>query len=183
MSVVARPVGLPLDEADLVLLHAAASAMSVSEVARTVGLAPRVALRRLDRLEHRLDLELLHRNEDRVTVSPTGRRVLAAGASLLAALAAAARSTVDAAAGARRLSLDDVRLLHAVAETGSLNRAARVLLVSQPALSRRVRRLEETMGTALLVRSHRGTVLSPSAGALLGQISDAVAEFRAALTQ
>jgi hypothetical protein len=33
----------------------------------------------------------------------------------------------------------------------------------------------------LLVRSHRGTVLSPLAGALLNQISDAVSAFRAAL--
>lgn len=80
---------------------------------------------------------------------------------------------------AGRLTLDDVHLLHAVSATGSLNRAARVLLVSQPALSRRVRRLEETLGTELLVRSPRGTALSPLAGALLSQISDAVAAFQA----
>lgn len=97
--------------------------------------------------------------------------------ALLTGLGAAGRPV---AAG--RLTLDDVHLLHAVAATGSLNRAARVLLISQPALSRRVRRLEETLGAALLVRSHRGTVLSPLAGALLGRIADAVADFRAALT-
>jgi DNA-binding transcriptional LysR family regulator len=426
-------VGLPVDETDLVLLRAVANTVSFVQAARAAGLAPQVAGRRLERLEQRLELELLHRDDGRVAVSPAGRRVLAAGATLLAAIAAAAQATVDAAAGGRpdlprlrlagfgtnwdtfaddlaaglpgvlfdlafaepgeaaerfdrehvdvvyawqvgdeplalartarrhtvvdeplwvalpathpcaadevvplgrlvsdrwltgtteqsvrlvraagaaagfvprlgppvgsapavrsmvaqglgvalvsplatppgpgarlvhrpltdpprrrhvllfdpdvvdsrlarllvhrlrrhyaataarrnpgyrggagfpiprpdaddpavdpallaglgapgrpvpagRLTLDDVRLLHAVAATGSLNRAARVLLVSQPALSRRVRRLEETLGTMLLVRSHRGTVLSPLAGALLGQISDAVAAFRAALT-
>jgi DNA-binding transcriptional LysR family regulator len=439
-SEAARPseaveVGLPVDETDLVLLRAAASSPSVAEAARTVGLPPKVASRRLDRLEHRLHLVLLHRHDDRVAVSPAGRRVLAAGASLLAAIAAAAQTTIDVAAGVRpglpglrlagfgtnwdtfaddlaaglpgvlleltvaepaeaaelydrrlvdlvyawqvgeplplarpahslavldeplwvalpathpsaadaavplghlvadrwltgttdlagrlvraagagagfvprvgepvcsapaarsmvaqglgvtlvsplatlpgpgarivhrpltdpplrhhvllfdpdlvddrvarlvvhrlrrqyataaarrnpayrtgpgfpvprpdaddpaasltadpallaglrvtgrpipagRLTLDDVHLLHAIAATGSLNRAARVLLVSQPALSRRVRRLEETLGTALLVRSNTGSSLSPLAGALLGQISGAVAAFRAAL--
>jgi DNA-binding transcriptional LysR family regulator len=441
-SVAERPVqamqvALPLVETDLVLLRAAARATSLADAARLVGLTPQVARRRLDRLEHRLGLELLHRDAGRVSVTPAGQRVLAAGAALLAAIAAAAQATVDAAAGtgrpdlprlrlagfgtnwdtfaddlaaglpgvllelmiaepaaaaelydrqqvdvvyawqvddeplalsrtahrcavvdeplwvalpathpsaaeetvplgrlvadrwltgtteqsvrlvratgaaagfvprigqpvgsapaarsmvaqglgvmlvsplatppgpgarlvhrpvadpprrrhvllfdpgvvddrlarlvahrlrrhyastaarrnpayrtaagfpvphpdrydptddpavdpallaglgapgrpvpAGRLTLDDVQLLHAVAATGSLNRAARVLLVSQPALSRRVRRLEETLGTVLLVRSHRGTVLSPLAGALLNQISDAVAAFRAAL--
>jgi DNA-binding transcriptional LysR family regulator len=426
-------VALPLVETDLVLLRAAARATTLADAARLVGLTPQVARRRLARLEHRLGLELLHEDAGRVAVTPAGRRVLAAGAALLAAIAAAAQATVDAAAGAGRpdlprlrlagfgtnwdtfaddlaaglpgvllelmiaepaaaaelydrqqvdlvyawqvddeplpltraahrrtvvdeplwvalpathpsaaeetvplgrlvadrwltgtteqsvrlvraagaaagfvprigqpvgsapaarsmvaqglgvtlvsplatppgpgarlvhrpvtdpplrrhvllfdpgvvddrvarvvvhrlrrhyastaarrnpayraaagfpvphpaaddpavdpallaglgapgrpipagrLTLDDVQLLHAVAATGSLNRAARVLLVSQPALSRRVRRLEETLGTVLLVRSHRGTVLSPLAGALLDQISDAVAAFRAAL--
>jgi DNA-binding transcriptional LysR family regulator len=428
-------VGLPLDETDLVLLRAAAGAGTLAAVARAAGLTTRVAARRLERLEHRLELVLLHRDADRVAVSTAGRRVLAAGSSLLAAIAAAAQATVDAvldaapggpadlprlrvagfgtnwdafaddlaaalpgvlleltvaepaeaarqyesgevdvvyawqagdeppparparrlavldeplwvalpashpcaadpavplgllvadrwlagdtdlaarlvrAAGATagfvprlakpvasapaarsmiaqglgvmlvsplatlpgpgarlvhrplseaplrrhvlladpevvdervarllvhrlrrryaataarrnpvyraaagfpvprpdagdpavdpavlsglgagrpapagRLTLDDVHLLHAVAATGSLNRAARVLLISQPALSRRVRRLEETLGAALLVRSHRGTVLSPLAGALLGRTADAIADFRAALT-
>jgi DNA-binding transcriptional LysR family regulator len=170
--------GLPLDETDLVLLRAAASAATVAQTARAVGLTPRAAARRLDRLARRLGLELLHRDGGRVAVSPAGHRVLAAGTSLLAAIAAAP-ATLDAGGG--RLTLDDVHLLHAVAATGSLNRAARVLLMSQPALSRRVRRLEDTLGAALLVRSNHGTVLSPLAGALLGQISDAMAAFRAAL--
>lgn len=427
-------VGLPLDETDLVLLRAATATATLAEAARAVGLTARVAARRFDRLEHRLNVVLLHRDDERIEISPAGRRVLDAGSSLLAAIAAAAQATVDADAGGRpdlprlrvagfgrnwdtfaddlavslpgvlldltvaepadaarlfdrgkadivyawqvgddplpldrpadrrpvldeplwvalpashpcaadpvvplgrlvadrwltgstalaaalvraagatagfvprlhrpvdsapaarsmiaqglgvmlvsplaplpapgarlvhrpladrlvrrhvllsdpevlddplahlvthrlrrhyaataarrnpafrdtagfpvpradsvagpaadpallaglgasggavpagRLTLDDVHLLHAVAATGSLNRAARVLLISQPALSRRVRRLEETLGTALLVRSRRGTVLSPLAGALLGRIADAVADFRAALT-
>lgn len=170
--------GLPLDETDLVLLRAVTNAAGFAEAARTAGLTPRAGARRLDRLERRLALELLRRDVDRVAVSPAGHRVLAAGTSLLAAIAAAP-ATVDVGGG--RLTLDDVHLLHAVAATGSLNRAARVLLMSQPALSRRVRRLEDTLGAALLVRSHHGTVLSPLAGALLGQISDAMAAFRAAL--
>ena len=104
MSVAAiRPgaveVGLPVDETDLVLLRAAAGTGTLAEAARTAGLTTRVAARRLERLEHRLDLELLRRDADRVAVNAAGRRVLAAGSSLLAAIAAAAQATVDVVAG------------------------------------------------------------------------------------
>jgi DNA-binding transcriptional LysR family regulator len=93
--------GLPVDETDLVLLRAIAGNYILAAAARTAGLSPKAANRRLDRLEHRLDLELVHRDTSQVAPTAAGRRVLAAGGSLLAAIAAAAQATVDAATGGR----------------------------------------------------------------------------------
>lgn len=50
----------------------------------------------------------------------------------------------------------------AIAESGSLTTAARRLGVSQPALSRWLDRLEEELGTQLVIRSKKQTVLTPA---------------------
>jgi LysR family transcriptional regulator, nitrogen assimilation regulatory protein len=63
----------------------------------------------------------------------------------------------------------DVRSLRAfveIAEAGGFNRAATNLHVAQSALSRRIGRLEDEIGTPLLIRTKRGVRLTP-AGALL----------------
>lgn len=63
----------------------------------------------------------------------------------------------------------DFRLLELflrVAETGSINRAAAALNLSQPALSRHMAALEHAMGASLLVRT-RGGVRLTEAGTLL----------------
>ena len=46
-----------------------------------------------------------------------------------------------------------MRTLVAVAETGAIGEAARVVGLSQPALSRRVQQLEEEFGAELIERS------------------------------
>lgn len=56
---------------------------------------------------------------------------------------------------------DDFKLLLAIAQLGSISRAAQALGVSQPTVSRRIERLEETIGTRLLDRSLTGAVLTP----------------------
>lgn len=61
------------------------------------------------------------------------------------------------------------RLFLAVADEGSLTRAATHLGVDQPALSRAVRRLELAVGTPLFVRSRSGTTLTASGARLLEQ--------------
>ena len=53
-----------------------------------------------------------------------------------------------------------LRSLLAVAEHGAITEAAGALGLSQPALSRRIRQLEESFGTKLLERSQRGVVLN-----------------------
>lgn len=62
---------------------------------------------------------------------------------------------------------DHLRLLRAVADTGSLRQAAEGLGLSQPTLGRRLRDLEGTLGTPLLVRHARGVTLTPEGQAAL----------------
>lgn len=54
-----------------------------------------------------------------------------------------------------------------IAELGSLTAASRELRVSQPSLSVAIRKLEEDLGTTLLVRGRRGVALTVSGEALL----------------
>lgn len=63
----------------------------------------------------------------------------------------------------------ELRQLHyflAIAEEGSINRAAERLLVSQPSLSRQLQVLERHLGHALVVRNARGVTLTPAGDAL-----------------
>ena len=62
--------------------------------------------------------------------------------------------------------LDSLQVLLAVAETGSLGRAAQQHGLSQPAVSARIQAMERLVGFPLLIRSARGSSLTV-AGALL----------------
>jgi DNA-binding transcriptional LysR family regulator len=55
---------------------------------------------------------------------------------------------------------DDFRLLLAVVETGSFSRAASALNLTQPTVSRRVERLERTIGARLVDRLNNGATLT-----------------------
>jgi DNA-binding transcriptional LysR family regulator len=76
-----------------------------------------------------------------------------------------------------RLQLEDLVVLRTIRENGSLNRAAPLLLISQPALTRRLKLLEHRLGFKLLIRSYRGTVLTASAEQLLDAVTDAERAF------
>lgn len=66
---------------------------------------------------------------------------------------------------------DDFRLLLAVSQLGSISRAAQSLGVSQPTVSRRVERLEETIGVRLLDRSTAGAVLTPEGQRIVEELN------------
>lgn len=76
----------------------------------------------------------------------------------------------------RRVDLAELRAFCVAIELGSLGRAARLMRVSQPALSKRMRELELLAGTALLQRSVRGVSPTPAGERLY-------AEARPLLTQ
>ena len=81
------------------------------------------------------------------------------------------------------LNLNSLRLFLAVATHRGFSRAARVTGVSQPAISKAVRLLEQQGGAQLLVRSPSGVVLT-EAGTLLAEHARALfAEERAAEEQ
>ncbi len=60
----------------------------------------------------------------------------------------------------RRLDWNDVRTFLAVADSGSLNAAARSLGMTQPTISRRMEDLEYRLGARLFSRSSRGIALT-----------------------
>jgi DNA-binding transcriptional LysR family regulator len=80
-------------------------------------------------------------------------------------------------------------LLVSVAELGSVGRAAEAHRMSQPSASVRLARLERQFGVELLVRTHRGTTLTPAGEAIVtwahgvvdaaGALADGVTSLRA----
>jgi molybdenum-dependent DNA-binding transcriptional regulator ModE len=84
------------------------------------------------------------------------------------AAAPAPRSPVQAAGRVlvRGPELAELRAFCAAARLGSIGQAARMLQVSQPALSKRLQALEAVAGTHLLTRSTRGVTLTASGSRL-----------------
>jgi LysR family glycine cleavage system transcriptional activator len=70
-----------------------------------------------------------------------------------------------------QLPLTSLRSFEAAGRHGSFTRAAQELLVSQAAVSRQVRELEEWLGHALFERHHRQVVLTPQGRQLLDQLT------------
>jgi DNA-binding transcriptional LysR family regulator len=74
----------------------------------------------------------------------------------------------------------DTRLLRyfvAVAEEGSLTRAAQRLFVSQPALTKQIRQLETQLGVRLFTRSRAGMALTEPGQALADRVPALLAEW------
>ncbi|MDF3838013.1 LysR substrate-binding domain-containing protein [Cupriavidus basilensis] len=59
------------------------------------------------------------------------------------------------------MKLNQLRALAAVAESGSIQEASRILHLTQPALSKAIKELESSVGAALFVRSSTGIRLTP----------------------
>ncbi len=64
------------------------------------------------------------------------------------------------------LSLPSLKLIAAIEREGSLSRAAASLHIVPSAASRRIAQLEETLGSALLLRTPRGAELTPAGRAV-----------------
>lgn len=80
------------------------------------------------------------------------------------------------------ISSDDLRFFNVLAQSASLAEAARRLDVTPPAVTQRLRALEERIGIRLLDRSGRKTVLTDE-GALVASHGTIVAEAMEALTE
>ncbi len=85
-----------------------------------------------------------------------------------------------------KVDLDDVAAFVAVAELGGFGVAAQQMNLSQPALSRRILKLEETLGVALLERTTRkvglttvGREFLPKARRLLDDLEESLLSVRA----
>src|SRR5512132_4097532 len=67
----------------------------------------------------------------------------------------------------RDLDLKSLRLLVAVCDTQNIKKAAQQEHIEPSAISKRIAQLEDTLGTALLVRSRRGVQPTPAGLAVL----------------
>jgi DNA-binding transcriptional LysR family regulator len=74
-----------------------------------------------------------------------------------------------------RLELRHLRSFLAVVEHGSLGRAAEIVGVTQPALSRQMRELEYDVGVALFSRESRGMEITPAGETFRDDIDDVLA--------
>lgn len=68
------------------------------------------------------------------------------------------------------LVFDDLRIFVVVAKFGSLSKAAEHLEIAQPALSRRLKRLETRIGAQLMTRSVRGVFLTNHGSRLFSKV-------------
>jgi molybdate transport repressor ModE-like protein len=75
-----------------------------------------------------------------------------------------------------RYDLDDLRLFTHVAAEGSITAGARVMHLSLPSASARVRALEAQAGVPLLVRERRGVRLTPAGATLARHAREVLAE-------
>ncbi|MFG2930869.1 LysR family transcriptional regulator [Streptomyces achromogenes] len=81
------------------------------------------------------------------------------------------------------LEVRHLRVLCAIADTGSLHKAARELGLAQPSLSTQLRRIERALGAQLFVRARTGCRPTPLGLAVLSRARPLVAEFAAIVTE
>ncbi|WP_235460870.1 LysR family transcriptional regulator [Streptomyces olivochromogenes] len=81
------------------------------------------------------------------------------------------------------LEVRHLRVLCAIADTGSLHKAARQLGLAQPSVSTQLRRIEHALGAQLFVRALTGCRPTPLGLAVLSRARPLVAEFTAIVTE
>ena len=70
-------------------------------------------------------------------------------------------------------NLSQYKIFYEVARTGNISRAARELYISQPAISKAISKLEDSLGLSLFSRSSRGVQLTPEGQVLFEHAAEA----------
>lgn len=66
------------------------------------------------------------------------------------------------------MTLQQLKYVTTVAQTGTISDAAKKLFISQPSLTKAVRELEKEMGITIFERTNRGIVISKEGETFLG---------------
>ncbi len=75
------------------------------------------------------------------------------------------------------MTLQQLRQVIAIADSTSMNEAAKKLFISQPSLSSTVKELEEEIGVELFIRSNRGIQTTPEGKEFLGYARQVVEQY------
>ena len=75
------------------------------------------------------------------------------------------------------MTLTQLRYIIAIADTGSMNEAAKQLFISQPSLSETMKELETEIGLDIFLRSNRGIVITPEGEEFLGYARQVTEQF------
>ncbi|MFR8038318.1 LysR family transcriptional regulator [Clostridium fessum] len=76
------------------------------------------------------------------------------------------------------MTLSQLRYVIAIADTGTMNEAAKALFISQPSLSLAIKELEAEIGTELFLRSNRGVSLTEEGTEFLGYARQVVEQYK-----
>ncbi|SER54718.1 LysR family transcriptional regulator [Lachnobacterium bovis] len=70
-------------------------------------------------------------------------------------------------------NLSSYRIFYTVANAGNISKAAKQLYISQPAISKSIQKLEETLGCKLFSRSSRGVILTEEGALIYTHVKEA----------
>ena len=76
------------------------------------------------------------------------------------------------------MTLQQLRYAITIADSTSMNEAAKQLFISQPSLSSSIRDLEEELGMELFIRSSRGITLTPEGNEFIGYARQVMEQYR-----
>lgn len=157
-------------------MNAAAEAVSLSQPALTQGLA---------KLERQLGTSLFDRRPDGATPTENGLIAADRARTAIAHLASGsrARSSRGFARPEQLMTATQLRAFLALADAGSFVGAAEATGLSQPAIHRAVRDLEQLLGSPLADRRGHGVVLNPAGRRLARGVRLAASEIAAAIAE
>lgn len=182
-----------MDALDINLRHLRALPLiadhgSMSAAAEMIGLSQPALSQGLSKLEAVFGAALFERNLDGMVATPAGARVVQRARAALAHLSRATRACgrTDRRGFARPenlLTATQLRGLLSLADAGSFVGAAQATGLSQPALHRAVRDVEQLCAAPLVERRGRGVALTAAGRGLARGFRLAIAELTAALQE
>jgi molybdate transport repressor ModE-like protein len=184
MSRMAGPFDLNLRH--LRALGAIATCGNISSAAQIAGLSQPALTQGLAKLETQFGAALFDRRPQGMEPTATGKRVLARVDRAMARFTRAVRSGARVGRTSRpehRLTSAQVRAMLALAEAGSFVAAAQSVGLSEPALHRAVKELEQLCGTEFVERRGRGVGLTAAGHRIVRELTLGVSELSAALEE